>query len=54
MIPTSAWKKSGRLESSLKSYPDIFSSYKYKYMHTCPSELAKLAEEKGRTIAPLE
>ncbi|KAE9555174.1 hypothetical protein FO519_001598 [Halicephalobus sp. NKZ332] len=24
------------------------------YMHTCPHELAKIAEEKGKPIAPLE
>ncbi|CAD5208283.1 unnamed protein product [Bursaphelenchus xylophilus] len=28
-------------------------SYERKYLHTCPTELAKLAEEKGVEIAPL-
>lgn len=36
----------------------IYSAYsfefRYKYMHTCPTELAKLAEEKGMEIAALE
>ena len=29
-------------------------SYHRKYMHTCPSELAKLAEEKGMKIDELK
>lgn len=29
-------------------------SYPVKYMHTCPTELMKKAEEKGITIGPID
>ncbi|KAI6234518.1 COX6C domain-containing protein [Aphelenchoides fujianensis] len=38
-------------------FPSFFSFLcccRYKYMHTCPTELAKLAEEKGMEIAALD
>ncbi|KAI6174886.1 COX6C domain-containing protein [Aphelenchoides bicaudatus] len=53
------WPRYRRYEEYYKNY-DAYErfkeicSYKYKYMHTCPSELAKLAEEKGKPIADLK
>ncbi|KAI6222086.1 COX6C domain-containing protein [Aphelenchoides besseyi] len=53
------WPRHNKYEEYFKNY-DAYArmkeicSYEYKYLHTCPSELAKLAEEKGVEIAPLE